>query len=53
MGEYEKRLARTLMHEVYEDGKLHLADELVHPGFVDHEPAHPDSRTVRKAWKGP
>ncbi len=42
MGEYEKRLARTLLHEVYEDGKLHLAEGLVHPSFVAHDPAHPD-----------
>jgi predicted ester cyclase len=50
-----KRLVRRALEEIYARGDLGLADELVHPGFVDHEPAHPDhpggpesvKRTVR------
>lgn len=35
-----KRLARRALEEIYERGNTDLADELVHPDFVDHEPAH-------------
>ena len=42
MGDYEKRLARRLLHDVFEEGRLAVADEVVHPRYVDHEPAHPD-----------
>jgi predicted ester cyclase len=37
-----KRLARRALAEIYEGGNVDLADELVHPAFADHEPAHPD-----------
>ena len=37
-----KRLMRRALAEIYESGDLDLADDLVHPAFVDHEPAHPD-----------
>ncbi len=37
-----KRLARRALEEIYERGNLDLADELIHPEFADHEPAHPD-----------
>lgn len=40
--ENNKRLVRRALEEVYTNGDLELADELVHPDFVDHEPAHPD-----------
>jgi predicted ester cyclase len=40
--EQNKRLARRALEEIYERGDLELADELVHPDFADHEPAHPD-----------
>lgn len=31
-----------MLTEIYTNGDLELADELVHPDFVDHEPAHPE-----------
>ena len=31
---------RRVLAEIYEKGDLALANELVHPDFVDHEPAH-------------
>jgi predicted ester cyclase len=37
-----KRLVRRALEEIYERRNLDLADELVHPEFTDHEPAHPD-----------
>ena len=40
--EDNKRLVRRALEEIYARGDLDLADELVHPGFVDHEPAHPE-----------
>jgi predicted ester cyclase len=46
-----KRLLRRVLEEVYEDGNLDLADELVHPAFVDREPAHPDERTGPESVK--
>jgi predicted ester cyclase len=35
-------LARRALEGIYERGDLGLADELIDPAFVDHEPAHPD-----------
>ncbi len=46
-----KRLARRALAEIYEKGDLELADELVHPDFVDHEPAHPDHPTGPESVK--
>jgi predicted ester cyclase len=43
--ENNKRLVRRALEEVYTNGDLELADELVHPDFVDHEPAHSDLPT--------
>jgi predicted ester cyclase len=40
--EDNKRLARRALEEIYERAHVDLADELVHPEFADHEPAHPD-----------
>jgi predicted ester cyclase len=40
--EHNKRLVRRALEEVYAKGDLELADELIHPDFVDHEPAHPE-----------
>jgi predicted ester cyclase len=37
-----KRLVRRALEEIYAKGDLELANELVHPDFLDHEPAHPD-----------
>ena len=45
MPERNKELARRALEEIYAKGNLELANELVHPDFVDHEPAHPDQPT--------
>ena len=37
-----KRLARRALEELYARGDLDLLDELIHPEFEDHDPAHPD-----------
>jgi predicted ester cyclase len=42
VSEENKQLVRRALDEVYAKGDLELADELIHPDFVDHEPAHPD-----------
>jgi predicted ester cyclase len=36
-----RRLARRALEEIYAGGNLEAVDELIDPGFVDHEPAHP------------
>ena len=41
----DKRLVRRALEEIYAQGDLELANELVHPDFVDHEPAHPEQPT--------
>ncbi len=51
MGDDNKRLVRRALDELYEKGHLDLADELVHPGFVDHEPAHDDQLTGPESVK--
>jgi len=43
--EHNKRLVRRALQEIYASGDLEVADELVHPDFSDHEPAHPDHPT--------
>jgi predicted ester cyclase len=40
--EQNKRLVRRALEEIYAKGHLELADELIHPNFVDHQPAHPE-----------
>ena len=40
--EHNKRLVRRALQEIYAEGDLELADELIHAGYLDHEPAHPD-----------
>ena len=49
--EHNKRLVRRALEEIYANGKLELADELIHPGFVDHEPAHPEQPTGPESVK--
>ena len=43
--EHNKRLVRRALDALYANGDLELADELVHPDFVDHEPGHADRPT--------
>ena len=40
-----KLLARRALEEIYAKGDLGLLDELIHPDFADHDPAHPDLPT--------
>jgi predicted ester cyclase len=51
MADDNKRLVRRALDDVYEKGKLDLAAELVHPAFVDHEPAHDDQLTGPESVK--
>lgn len=45
MSEENKLLVRRALEEIYARGRVELADELVHPAFVDHDPSHPDLPT--------
>jgi predicted ester cyclase len=49
--ESNKRLLRRALDEIYAKADLDLADQLVHPDFVDHEPAHPETPTGPEAVK--
>jgi predicted SnoaL-like aldol condensation-catalyzing enzyme len=40
--EENKRIARRVLEELFEEGNLDAADELIHPEFVNHE-APPDN----------
>ena len=40
-----KRLARRALTEIYAGGDVEKAEELVHPEFVDHDPAHGEAPT--------
>lgn len=42
MSSDNKQLVRQALEEIYAKGELELVDELVHPDFADHDPAHPD-----------
>ena len=49
--EHNKRLVRRALREIYADGNLEVACELIHPDFVDHEPAHPEHPTGPESVK--
>ena len=49
--EDNKRLVRRALEEIYAKGDLELADELIHPDFRDHEPAHPEQPTGPESVK--
>jgi predicted ester cyclase len=51
VSEDNKRLLRRALDEIYAAGDLELADELVHPDFVDHEPAHGEQPTGPESVK--
>jgi hypothetical protein len=51
MLEHNKRLVRSALDEIYVKGNLELANELIHPDFVDHEPAHPEQPTGPESVK--
>ncbi len=40
MSEENKQLAQRALEEIYGQGNLELADELIHRDFVDLDPAH-------------
>jgi predicted ester cyclase len=49
--EHNKRLVRRALQEIYADANLQVANELIHPDFVDHEPAHPEQPTGPESVK--
>jgi hypothetical protein len=49
--EYNKRLTRRALDEINANGDLELADELVHPEFMDHEPGHGEQPTGPESVK--
>ena len=49
--EHNKRLVRRALEEIYAKGDLALADELIHPDFADHEPAHAEHPTGPQSVK--
>jgi ketosteroid isomerase-like protein len=51
LSEDNKRLVSRALEEIYTRGDLDLANELVHPDFVDHEPAHPELPTGPESVK--
>ena len=51
VSEDNKRLVRRALEEIYTNGAFELAEELVHPDFVDHEPAHPEQPTGPESVK--
>ena len=40
--EENKALARRVLEEIFNNGNLDLADELIAPDYVDHDPAMPE-----------
>ena len=56
MPDHNKQLVRRALEEIYTNAKLELADELIHPDFVNHAPSHPDLPTgpesVRQTVRG-
>ena len=51
MSNHNKRLVRRALEEIYTKGDLELADEVIHPDFLDHEPAHPEQPTGPESVK--
>ena len=49
--EHNKRLVRRALQEIYAEANLQVAYELIHPDFVDHEPAHPEQPTGAESVK--
>jgi predicted ester cyclase len=43
MSDENKQIARRVLKELFDNGNLEAADELIHPEFVNHE-APPDNR---------
>jgi predicted ester cyclase len=55
MSEENKRIARRVLEELFEQGNLDAADELIHPDFVNHEappnnPQGPQGMKETVAW---
>jgi predicted ester cyclase len=49
--QHNKLLACRALEQIYAKGDLELADELIHPDFVDHEPAHAEQPTGPESVK--
>ena len=45
MSDDNKRLVRRALEQIYANGDLDLADELIGPNYDGHEPAHPELPT--------
>ena len=45
VSEHNRRLVRRALQEIYAEGDLKLADELIHTEYIDNEPAHPERAT--------
>ncbi|MFL5871772.1 MAG: ester cyclase [Solirubrobacterales bacterium] len=55
MSEDNKRLARRVLDELFQEGNLDAAEELIHPEFVNHEappdnPQGPEGLKETVAW---
>lgn len=46
-----KAVARRFLEEVFNGGKLELVDELIDPGFVNHDAAQPEPQVGIEAAK--
>ena len=56
MNEDNKALARRVIEELFSEGRIELADELIAPGMIIHDPAMPEPvrgpEGVRQAISG-
>jgi SnoaL-like polyketide cyclase len=55
MSEQNKRITRRVLDELFDKGNLDAADELIHPGFVNHEvppdnPQGPEGLKQTVSW---
>jgi predicted SnoaL-like aldol condensation-catalyzing enzyme len=49
--EENKALVRRVIEEMFNKGDLDLADEVLAPDFVDHDPASPEEIRVPEGFK--
>lgn len=47
--EENKALSRRVIEEMFNDGNLDVADELLAPDYVDHDPSSPEQ--IRRSEK--
>ncbi len=51
MGDDTKRIARRIIDEAFNSGRLEVADELIASGWIEHDPAIPDPVTGPEGFK--